>query len=228
MTDDQRITTRWRLFLIRACVIALILGFLFAPEIRRLSTVPLRSLAPQHQTMYTPSNRNPVGLHLIDWWFLVRIATLSSVTSLLVALYFIDARRVWFRYSLVAITYLLGCGMATLVFYLIFGYFRLWEPWDGYTKWELLYRPALYIWFALNGSILPSKAYYSIADAMSRWAWPYYIAAPTVVLILHSIGAWPLLPRHSSLLQCSRCGYDLRGSKDSSHCPECGAAIPRH
>ena len=30
--------------------------------------------------------------------------------------------------------------------------------------------------------------------------------------------------RHAPGTVCNRCGYDLRGSRMSTHCPECGAA----
>ncbi|HVX87146.1 MAG TPA: hypothetical protein VH253_20345 [Phycisphaerae bacterium] len=61
----------------------------------------------------------------------------------------------------------------------------------------------------------------SITPGHADWAFSLYYLLFLVALypVMHAISMWRQRRRHSQDL-CTRCGYDLRASKD--RCPECG------
>jgi hypothetical protein len=47
------------------------------------------------------------------------------------------------------------------------------------------------------------------------------VAIPALAA-LYVLYRWWVCYRRAARLACARCGYDLRGTKDSARCPECG------
>ncbi len=93
-----------------------------------------------------------------------------------------------------------------------FGFLRI-----EYTLWHFM---------VAKGSWQSNGPGYSISGEIVRIEFPAWF-----LFLLTSI--WPViaairwgrnrrLPGH-----CPACGYDLRGSKQSTTCPECGEAIPK-
>ncbi len=61
------------------------------------------------------------------------------------------------------------------------------------------------------------------------WVVPLVWGLTAIAFLIPGVIVWYSLRRtwRSSPGYCTACGYDLRGSKGSTNCPECGEALPR-
>ena len=108
-----------------------------------------------------------------------------------------------------------------------------WIIWTFEAGWPL---PALGCREVLRGikgnplSIRPTEKH-----LLTELLWPgFAINTVFYAFILWLLFAGPFVLRRRRRIRrglCPKCGYDLRGSKDASACPECGASVapsPRH
>lgn len=103
--------------------------------------------------------------------------------------------------------------------------------WDYFSNDLKSYRPAVRnVWERLGFEInLERRSVYWVQQERFELTVgvPYWLLATLTALPLSSVVMRAIRRRRRARAGlCPRCGYDLRGSKASRRCPECGTAVP--